>query len=177
MKMSKRKEWDALGDRAQWQMCIGCIVQVARDKGVRVDPLEHVGGVWERVAGKVDASELDLPLLVWKCAAAELQQVKRHSDKAAACADFEVVNADGDGLGSVLDMVAGVGSVENEAVLRVDFGRFYDALDDVNKKIVDALALGLVRREIAPTVSMTPTAVTKRIHRMRAALAAEGVGV
>lgn len=156
---------------------IGRNVQVARDKGVRVDPLEHVGGVWERVAGKVDASELDLPLLVWKCAAAELQQVKRHEDKAAACADFEVVNADGDALGSVLDTVAGVGSVENEAVLRVDFSRFYDALDAVNKKIVDGLALGYSRRKIAPTVSMSTTAVNKRLYKMRAALAAEGVGV
>lgn len=177
MKMSKRKEWDALGETAQFKMCCGCIVEVAHDKGVKVDPLAHVGGVWERVAVKVDSADIDLPLLVWKCAAAELQQVGRHERKAAACADFEVMGADGDALGSVLDTVAGVGSVENEAVLRVDFSRFYDALDAVNKKIVDGLALGYSRHKIAPTVNMSTTAVNKRLYKMRAALAAEGVGV
>lgn len=175
--MSKRNEWDALGDRAQWQMCIGCIVKVAHARGIKVDPLEHVGGVWERVAVKVDAWEEDLPLLVWGCAAAELQQVKRYEDKAAAAADFEVMGADGDALGSVLELVAGVGSVENEAVLRVDFSRFYDALDAVNKRIVDGLAIGKTQTEIAPEVEMSQRAVSKRLCRMRAALAAEGVGV
>ena len=171
MNMSKRNEWDALGEKGQFQMCCGCIVEAAHNKGLRVDPLAHVGGCWERVAGKVDASELDLPLLVYKCAAAELQQVGRHERKAAAAADFEIEGADGDGLGSVLDLVAGVGSVENEAVTRVDFGVFYAALDAVNKKIVDGLAVGLTRRELAADCGMSHTAVSKRLYKMRGALA------
>jgi hypothetical protein len=174
--MSKRIEWDALGEQGQYRMCIGCIVKAARARGIKADPLEHVGATWERVAVKVDAWEDDLPLLVWKCADAELHQVKRHERKAAACADFEIEGADGDALGSILDTVAGVGSVENEAVLRVDFARFHDALDAVNKRIVDGLALGLSVREIAPTVNMTHTAINKRVARMRSALVAEGVG-
>ena len=169
--MSKREEWNALGEQAQWKMIIGCIVEVAHDKGVKVDPLAHVGGVWERVAVKVDSADIDLPLLVWKCAAAELQQVKRHECKAAAAADFEIKGADGDGLGSVLDLVAGVGSVENEAVTRVDFSRFYALLDAVNKRIVGELAEGYTHQEIATSVKMTQEAVSKRVRRMRPLLA------
>lgn len=175
--MSKRNEWDALGEQGQYKMCVGCVVKVAHARGIKVDPLEHVGGTWERVAVKVDAWEEDLPLLVWGCAAAELQQVKRHDAKAAACADFEIMGADGDALGSVLDTVAGVGSVENEAVLRVDFSRFYDALDAVNKRIVDGLGYGKTRRELAAECDMSHTAISKRLYKMRAALVAEGVGV
>lgn len=169
--MSKRNEWDALGETGQFQMCCGCIVQAARNKGVKVDPLAHVGGCWERVAGKVDATDEDLRLVVYKAAAAELQQVARHERKAAAAADFDVQGADGDRLGSVLDLVAGADSVENEAVLRVDFSRFYVALDAVNQQIVEGLALGRSMREIAPTVGMTHRAISKRVAKMRAALA------
>jgi hypothetical protein len=169
--MTKRNEWDALGENGQYKMIIGCIVQAAQKRGIKVDPLAHVGGVFIRVAEQVDETELDLRLLCWKCAASELQQYGRHERKAAAAADFEVQGADGAALGSVLELIAGAGSVENEAVLRVDFSRFYAALDAVNKKIVDGLALGYSRCKIAPTVKMTPPAVTARIHKMRAALA------
>lgn len=169
--MSKRKEWEALGEQAQYKMCMGCIVKVAHDKGVKVDPLEHVGGVWERVAGKVDASELDLSLLTWKCARAELQQVGRRERKAAAAAEYEIMGAEGDGPGSVLDMVAGVGSVENEAVTRVDFGRFFDGLDAVNRRIVNGLGVGMTRRQLGAACGMSHAAINKRVNKMRAALA------
>lgn len=173
--MSKRIEWEALGEQGQFQICVRCIGKAAHRLGVKVDPLAHVGGVWERVAVAVDAAEVDLALLVWRCAVLELQQVGRHERKAAACSDFEVKGADGDALGSVLDTVAGVGSVENEAILRVDFSRFYAALDSVNKKIVDGLAVGKNRRELGAEVGMSGTAVEKRLKKMRAALVAEGV--
>lgn len=170
--MTKRNEWDALGENGQYKMIIGCIVQAAQKRGIKVDPLAHVGGVFIRVAEQLDASEMDLLMLVWKCAAAELQQYGRHERKAAAAADFEVQGADGGALGSVLDLIAGAGSVENEAVTRVDFSRFYAALDAANKRIVDGLAVGRTRRELAGDCEMSHTAVSKRIYKMRAALAA-----
>ena len=169
--MSARTEWKAMSEQAQFKMCVGCIIKAARTMGIKVDPLEHVGGTWERVAGKVDDAEgVDLPLVVWKCASAELQQVRRHERKAAAAADYEVFGADGDGLGSVLELVAGAGSVENEAVTRVDFSRFYAALDAVNKRIVDGLGYGKTRRELADDCGMSHAAVSKRLYKMRAAL-------
>ena len=170
--MSKRNEWDALGENGQYKMIICCIVEAAKAHGINVDPLAHVGGVFIRVAEQLDETPYDLPLLCWRCAFAELQQVARHERKAAACADFEVRGADGDALGSVLELIAGAGSVENESVTRVDFSRFYATLDAVNKKIVDGLAVGLTRRELAGDCEMSHTAVNKRIYKMRAALAA-----
>ena len=170
--MSKRQEWDTLGEREQYKMIIGCVVEAARNRGMKVDPLAHVGGVWVRVAEKLDDAEIDMRLLVYRCASVELQHAERHERKAAACADFEVMGAEGDGLGSVLDMVAGVGSVESEAVTRVDFAAFYETLDAVNKRIVDGLSLGMTRRELAADCRMSTTAIGKRVCKMRAALAA-----
>lgn len=170
--MSKRDKWDALGENGQYKMIIGCIVEAAKARGIKVDPLAHVGGVFIRVAEQLDETPFDLPLLCWRCAFAELQQYGQHERKAAAAADFEVQGADGAGLGSVLELIAGAGSVENEAVTRVDFSRFYAALDAVNKRIVDGLAVGLTRRELAGDCEMSHTAINKRIYKMLAALAA-----
>ncbi len=169
--MSARSEWNALTEQAQFRMCVGCIVEVARDKGGRVDPLEHVGGTWERINAKLDDADIALPLLAYKAAAAELQQAGRHERKATAAADFEVRGADGDALGSVLDTVAGVGSVENEAVTRVDFSRFFATLDTINQHIVNAMAAGMTQEEVAPSMCMSQSAVSKRLRKMRTALA------
>ena len=107
-----------------------------------------------------------------ECAKAIIQSGIRNvvydSDKYADADNFTVAGADGDGLGQVLDMVAGSGSVEAEAILRVDFGRFYDTLDASNKKLVSGRAAGYLFREIGPTLpkKMSHAAMEHRLSRL-----------
>lgn len=168
--MSARTEWEALNEQDQMRMITGSICKAAHNKGLRVDPLAHAGDTWMRVMDKLDANK-DLPLIVMDAAEMALQKAMRHERRAAACADFEVQGADGDTARSVLEIIAGVKNVEEQAITRADFSAFLAGLDGINRKIVDGLASGFSAREIAQTVSMTHTAVNKRIHAMRAVLA------
>ena len=164
--MSARTEWETMSEQAQMRMITGCVVKAAHKRGARVNPLDYAGDTWLRVMDKLDM-EKDLVLICMDAAEMALQKGLRHERKAAACADFEVMGADGNRLGSVLDLVAGCGSVENEAVTRVDFGVFFAALDAVNQQIVEGLALGRSMREIAPEIGITHTAINKRVAKMR----------
>lgn len=170
--MSARAKWNALTEQSQYGLIVGCICRTAKLHGVSAgDPLSHVGDTWLRVMDKLDEDK-DLRLIVMDSAWAALQKAYRQDKRYADAANFEVKDADGVADCSVLDLVAGGGSVENEAVVRVDFGVFYDALDAINKQIVDGLAVGLTYREIAPTVNLTHGAVGARIGRMRETLTA-----
>ncbi len=168
--MSAKTEWEALSEQAQYKMLLGCIVKAAQKRGAKVNPCDYAGDTWLRVMEKLDDADCDLPLLVYRAAQMALQKAFRHDKKYAAAADYEIKSKDGDGMGSVLELIAGAGSVENEAVTRVDFSVFYAALDAVNREIVNGLGAGYSAREIAPSVNMTHTAVNNRVARMREAL-------
>lgn len=169
MSKKAREDWKSLGERGQFKMILGSVAKAAKKRGVSVNPADYAGETWIRVEERLDGAEEDLPLLVFKAAYNALQQMARQDRKFAAADNTPVKGADGDELGGVLDMVAGVGSVENEAVLRVDFSRFYEALDECNKRIVNGRAAGLYFREIAPLLpkEMSRAAMEKRLDVMK----------
>lgn len=166
--MSKREEWEALGETGQYKIILSTVAKVAKRQGVKVNPLDYAGETWLKVAEWVDGSALDLPLIVWRAAVSAIGREARQLRKYADADNFTVAGADGDGLGQVLDMVAGSGSVEAEAILRVDFGRFYDTLDASNKKLVSGRAAGYLFREIGPTLpkKMSHAAMEHRLSRL-----------
>ena len=167
--MTARAQWEAMSEQGQLKMIIGCIVTAARTNHMSVNPLDHVGDTYIRLIEKLD-QDRDLPLIVTRAAGAALQKAHWQDKKFADADNYEIKSADGESLGGILELIAGAGSVENEVVTRIDFGRFYKQLDGINKQIVNGLAVGLVRREIASTVNMTTTAVTMRVHKMRETL-------
>ncbi len=166
--MSKRQEWEALGETGQYQMVVNVIAKYARKKGVKLNPLDYAGEVWIKTTEKIDESELDLLLIVWRAAESAIGREARACRRMHEADNFVIEGADGDGLGQFLDMVAGSGSVEAEAILRVDFGRFYDTLDASNKKLVSGRAAGYLFREIGPTLpkKMSHAAMEHRLSRL-----------
>lgn len=169
--MSKRHEWESLSEQAQFKMICGCVCKAAHKRGVKIDPCELSGDTWLRVQDKLDADK-DLLLIVMDAAEMALQKALRHDKKYLDADDYDVKGADGEALGSILDLIEGAGSVEAEAVTRVDFSVFYAALDATNKSIVNAKAVGLTQERIAPLVHISQSAVSSRLRRMRTALAA-----
>lgn len=167
--MTARAQWEDMSEQDQLRMIIGCIVKAAHAKHMTGNPLDYVGDTYIRLTEKLD-EDRDLPLIVTCAAGAALQSAYRHDKKFTDADNSKIQSADGETLGGILELIAGAGSVENEVVTRIDFGNFYEQLDCINKRIVNGLAVGRVRREIAPAVNMTASAVTKRIHNMREAL-------
>lgn len=172
--MSKREEWEALGERGQFKMILGCVAKVAKKRGVSVNPADYAGETWIRTEERLDGAEVDLPLLVYRAAAAAMDRAAYQDRKFAAADNTPVKGADGDELGGVLDLIADGGNVEAVAILRADFGRFFDGLDECNKKILNGRAAGLYFREIAPTLpkEMTLQAIMKRLGVMEKAAGA-----
>lgn len=172
--MSKREEWQALDEKAQFRMICGCIVQAAKKRGASVNPVDYAGETWIRTEERLDGAAEDLRLVVYKAAYAALERAAYQDRKFAAADNFPVRSADGDELGNVLDMVTDGGSVEAVAILRADFGRFFDGLDECNKRIVNGRAAGYTFREIAPAlpVKLSQPAMTKRLGVMEKAAGA-----
>ncbi len=172
--MTKREEWNSLGETGQYKMILGTVAKVAKRQGVKVNPLDYAGETWLKVSEWVDESELDLPLIVWRAAVSAIGREARQLRKFAEADNFTVAGADGDGLGQVLDLVADSGNVEAVAILRVDFSAFYDGLDAVNKKLVSGRAAGYKFREIGPTLprKMSHAAMEHRLSRLEKRAAA-----
>ena len=172
--MSRREEWESMEEKAQFRMICGCISKAAKRRGMSVNAADYAGEVWLRLADRLDGAEEDLLLLVYRAADNALQQAAYQDRKFAAADNTPVMGADGDELGGVLDLIADGGNVEAVAILRADFGRFFDGLDEINKKIVNGRAAGLYFREIAPTLpkEMTLQAIMKRLGVMEKAAGA-----
>ena len=166
--MSKREEWEALGETGQYKMILGVIGKVSKRQGVKVNPLDYAGETWLKVAEWVDGSALDLPLIVWRAAVSAIGREARQLRKYADADNFTVAGADGDGLGQVLDLVADSGNVEAVAILRADFENFYKGLSDGNREIIRRRALdGETMEAIAARQNVSYAAVWNRLHRMR----------
>ena len=164
--MSKRKEWEALSEQAQWKMIIGCICKAAHNQGMSVTPCDYAGDTWERLTDKLDSAEKDLLLVVMDAAEAALRHVYRRGKRDA----FQEVHDTGDAEhGSMWDVIPDRGSVETQVIIRVELETFYEGLDTKNRIIVDGLAIGKTQTEIAPEVGMSQRAVSKRVQKMRGA--------
>ena len=147
--MSKRNEWDGLGEAGQYRMILGTVAKVAKRSGLSVNPADYAGETWLKVAELLDrCEELDLPLIVWRAATSALNREEYQRRKYAAADAYTVTGADGDALGTILDLVADSGSVEAEAVLRVDFSRFYEGLDALDRQLLQERAAGRTFREM-----------------------------
>lgn len=168
--MTNRERFEALSENEQYKLLVGCIAKEAKRRGVKVDALAHVGETYIKLMERLDGSEKDLPLVVMDAAGSAIAKAYREDAKYTAADNSPITGADGAELESILDVVAGPGSVEAEAIVRVDFSRFYAALDARNKKIVGGLVAGKVRRVIAPEIGISTTGVTKRVLKMRETL-------
>ena len=168
-----RGQWESLGDDGQYQICIKCLVRAAKRYGFRgVNPADYVGTVWLRVVNTLESGNVPLPLLVARCAVRVLDAERRQDMKFAAAEDFTIRTGNGDELGSILDLVSDSGSVENEAVLRVDFGRFYDALAALDQAIIRYASEGDGQETVAMKVGVDQSTVSRRLRKLRAMYAA-----
>jgi|GEM_PF-5132683 len=173
--MSRRQEWESMSPEAQFAMICRCIGKAASRLHVKINAADLAGEVWLRVTTRIEeCPEESLLLTVYREAHNATQQEARHNRKFAEADNFTVAGADGDGLGQVLDLVADSGNVEAVAILRVDFGRFYDTLDASNKKLVSGRAAGYLFREIGPTLpkKMSHAAMEHRLSRLEKRVAA-----
>lgn len=171
--MSKRQEWESLGESAQYKMILCTVARVSKRRGCKVDVLDFVGETWLKVSELLDGSEEDLPRIVWRAADSAVGREVRQLRKYAAADNFVIEGADGDGLGQVLDLVADSGSVEAVAILRADFGRYYRTLDEKNREIVTRrITDGETQERIAGRLDVSRVAVANRLHRMRGQVAA-----
>lgn len=169
-KIEALKEWEALGDNGQFEICVKCTARAAKRYGFRgVNPVDYAGAVWLRVVETLESGNAaPLPLLVARCAVRVLAAARRQDMKYAAAEDFTIKNGDGDELGSVLDLVSDSGSVEAEAIVRVDFSRFYDALDALDQAIIRYASAGDGQEAIAAKVGKNQATVSRRLRKMRA---------
>ena len=168
--MSKREEWEALGETGQYKMILGVIGKVIKRRyyGNKVDALDFVGAVWLKTVELLDGSEDDLPRIVWRAADSAVGREVRQLRKYAAADNTPVRGGDGDEIGSLLDLVSDGGSVEALAILRADFSAWYDGLSDGNKEIIRRRALdGETMEAIADRLDVSYPAVWMRLHRMR----------
>lgn len=165
-----RGQWEALGDNGQFEICVKCTARAAKRYGFRgVNPVDYAGAVWLRVVETLESGNAaPLPLLVARCAVRVLAAARRQDMKYAAAEDFTIKNGDGDELGSVLDLVSDSGSVEAEAIVRVDFSRFYDALDALDQAIIRYASAGDGQEAIAAKVGKNQATVSRRLRKMRA---------
>lgn len=171
--MSKREEWEALGETGQYKMILGVIGKVAKRQGHKLDALDYVGAVWLKTVELLDGSALDLPLIVWRAAVSEIGREARQLRKYADADNTPVRGGDGDEIGSLLDLVSDGGSVEALAILRADFSAWYDGLSDGNKEIIRRRALdGETMEKIADRLDVSYPAIWMRLHRMRGHMAA-----
>ena len=170
--MEIREQWEALGD-GQYTMCIRCTAKAAKRYGFKVNPVDYAGEVWLRVVEALNGEDLPpLPLLVWRCAAHALAAARRQDMKYADAENFTVKDADGCEVGSILELIADSGSVEAEAIVRVDFSRFYEALDATDKAIIRYASAGDRQEVIAAKVGKSQPMISRKLRKLRAMYAA-----
>ena len=172
--MSKREEWEALGETGQYKIILSTVAKVAKRQGVKVNPLDYAGETWLKVEEWVVDSSLDLPLIVWRAAVSAIGREARQLRKYATADNAPVKGGDGGEIGSLLDLVADdSGSVEALAILRADFSAWFDGLSDGNKEIIRRRALdGETMEKIADRLDVSYPSIWMRLHRMRGHVAA-----
>lgn len=172
--MTIREQWESLKDNGQYEICIKCTARAAKRFGFRgINVFDYVGAVWLRVVEALDGEDLPpLPLLVARCAVRVLDAERRQDMKFAAAENFTVRTGDGDELGSILELIADSGSVEAEAIVRVDFSRFYEVLSVLDQRIIHYAGAGNSQVETAERIEVDQSTVSRRLRKLRAMYAA-----
>lgn len=166
-----RREWESMNETAQFRMICNCIGKAAARLHVRINAADLAGECWIRVTTRIkERPEESLLLTVYREAHNTVQAEYRHNRKFTEADNFPVEAAGG---AQVLDLVAdGFGSVEALAILRADFGKFFDGLDEKNREIVTRrITDGEAQEKIATRLDISYPAVWKRLRRMRSQVA------
>ena len=181
------EQWEVKTPQAQLDYIMACIVKDAPlevERGtvswflsyhgiedLAAEAWLHIAEVTPEVLDRLNSKRtksITLAGIVWRAARHAIRTADG-SDKRHSHEPLDWLDEDGDEHGRP---IAGGYTPEEEALYREWLNDFMRGLDETDKQIVKGRLDGMQQNEIAEVVGISPTAICKRLKKLRAAVAA-----